>query len=136
MMYLMAVFALGELCGMPELVFGIRIAFLAAFFLLLFADVFLRRSEKKDFKSGRSVIFPLFLFLAGIVISLNSHYAFRSDEKLFGEITAERASVIAEGEIEDFVLSKMTGTLKKQTDQGIALATEKAKQFIEENIKE
>ena len=100
MMYLMAVFALGELCGMPELVFGIRIAFLAAFLLLLFADVFLRRSEKKDFKSGRSVIFPLFLFLAGIVISLNSHYAFRSDEKLFGEIAAERASVIAEGEIE------------------------------------
>ena len=39
-------------------------------------------------------------------------------------------------DLADFVLSKMTGTLKKETDKGIALATEKAKQFIEENIKE
>ena len=39
-------------------------------------------------------------------------------------------------DLADFVLSKMTGTLKKETDQGIALATEKAKEFIEEDIKE
>ena len=98
-MYFAAVFVLGELLGMPETVFYMRVAaaFLFAAMTVYFSLSALGSGE--SFNSGEIIILPLFLFLLGIFLSSSSYRAFERDEAVCEALYESGTKPYIEGSI-------------------------------------
>ena len=99
MMFIAAIFVLGELCGMPETVFGVRLAAVCGFLVMAFSELITCLMTGKSFKGGMKFIFPPLLFLLGALTSFSSHRGFAADEALAERLSLHRGKVYVEGEV-------------------------------------